>query len=55
MTDLLALEQAELEAFTDLYRAAGPDVVEAAGLSVAPVDGAMPSVPVFATLLRRSR
>lgn len=37
--DVLALEQAELDAFTDLYRAAGPAVIEAAGLSVAPMDG----------------
>ena len=39
--DILSLEQAELAAFTDLYRAADHDVVEAAGLSVTPSDGAV--------------
>ena len=29
---VVALERAEIEAFTDLYRAASPDVVDAAGV-----------------------
>ena len=37
--DIRALEQAELEAFIDLYRAASVDVIDAAGLSVATVEG----------------
>lgn len=37
----VALERAELAAFTDLYRAASPDVVDAAGLSVAVVHDAV--------------
>ena len=35
---VVALERAEIDAFTDLYRAASPDVVEAAGLAVSNVD-----------------
>lgn len=34
---VVALERAEIDAFTDLYRAASRDVVEAAGLAVADV------------------
>jgi len=34
---IIALEQAEREAFTDVYHAAGPDVVAMAGLSVTPL------------------
>src|SRR5262245_21199261 len=34
---VVAFERAELDAFTDLYRAAGPDAVEAAGLAVSNV------------------
>lgn len=38
---IIALELAEIEAFTDLYRAASPDVVAASGLSVTQVGDAM--------------
>jgi hypothetical protein len=38
---LVALEQAEIEAFTDLYRAAGAEVTATAGLSVTPAHGAV--------------
>jgi len=38
MSDAVAaLERAEIDAFTDLYRAASPDAVEAAGLAVSEV------------------
>ena len=32
--DVVALERAEIDAFTDLYRAASPDVIDASGLTV---------------------
>jgi GNAT superfamily N-acetyltransferase len=42
MTDtVVALERAELDAFTDLYRSASPNVIEAAGLAVSNVGDAV--------------
>jgi GNAT superfamily N-acetyltransferase len=38
---IVALEVAEMEAFADLFRAAGPEVAHASGMSVADVAGAM--------------
>jgi hypothetical protein len=38
---IIALELAEIEAFTDLYRAASPEVVAAGGLSVTEVGDAI--------------
>ncbi len=39
--DIVALEQAELDAFTDLYHAADAQVIDTAGLSVATTSGAV--------------
>jgi GNAT superfamily N-acetyltransferase len=38
---VVALERAEIDAFTDLYQAASPEVAEAAGLAVSPVGDAV--------------